>query len=149
MFTYVVVTRTIYFGNVDVNKAFKEDLEVDHVAMGTILELAKPLQPKVENLSAIQVVWNRFYINPKTLNFVKNLKAVGKDVEIFNKEIPLKFCLIAEGLAYVYPCFSPTMEWDTAAVYPICNASGVSIETIKALVYDKGSLLNRYFLIGK
>jgi hypothetical protein len=56
VFTYVVVTRTIYFGNVDVNKAFKEDLEVDHVAMGTILELAKPLQPKVENLSAIQVV---------------------------------------------------------------------------------------------
>ena len=41
------------------------------------------------------------------------------------------------------------MEWDTAAVYPICNASGVSIETIKALVYDKGSLLNRYFLVGK
>jgi hypothetical protein len=41
------------------------------------------------------------------------------------------------------------MELDTAAGYAVCNALGISIETIKVLVYDKGSLLNRYFLIGE
>jgi 3'(2'), 5'-bisphosphate nucleotidase len=109
------------------NKAFKVDLEVHHEAMGTILELAKPLQPKDENLSAIQVVGSCSHINPKTLNFVENLKAVGKDVEIFTKESLLKFCLIAEGLAYAYLRLSPTMKWDTAAGYSVCNVLGISI----------------------
>jgi 3'(2'),5'-bisphosphate nucleotidase len=36
----------------------------------------------------------------------------------------LKFCLIAEGGADVYPRFGPTMEWDTAAGHAVLRASG-------------------------
>ncbi|MHB0951775.1 MAG: 3'(2'),5'-bisphosphate nucleotidase CysQ [Allorhizobium sp.] len=36
----------------------------------------------------------------------------------------LKFCLIAEGLADVYPRFGRTMEWDTAAGDAILRAAG-------------------------
>jgi 3'(2'),5'-bisphosphate nucleotidase len=36
----------------------------------------------------------------------------------------LKFCLIAEGLADVYPRFGPTMEWDTAAGDAVLRAAG-------------------------
>lgn len=36
----------------------------------------------------------------------------------------LKFCLIAEGLADVYPRFAPTMEWDTAAADAVLRAAG-------------------------
>jgi 3'(2'),5'-bisphosphate nucleotidase len=36
----------------------------------------------------------------------------------------LKFCLVAEGLADVYPRFGPTMEWDTAAGDAILRAAG-------------------------
>ncbi len=36
----------------------------------------------------------------------------------------LKFCLIAEGLADVYPQFAPTMEWDTAAADAVLRAAG-------------------------
>jgi 3'(2'), 5'-bisphosphate nucleotidase len=36
----------------------------------------------------------------------------------------LKFCLLAEGLADVYPRFGPTMEWDTAAGHAVLNAAG-------------------------
>ncbi len=32
----------------------------------------------------------------------------------------LKFCLLAEGLADLYPRFSRTMEWDNGAVTPFC-----------------------------
>jgi 3'(2'), 5'-bisphosphate nucleotidase len=36
----------------------------------------------------------------------------------------LKFCLLAEGLADIYPRFSRTMEWDTAAGDAILRAAG-------------------------
>ncbi len=36
----------------------------------------------------------------------------------------LKFCLIAEGLADVYPRLGRTMEWDTAAAQAVLEAAG-------------------------
>ena len=36
----------------------------------------------------------------------------------------LKFCLVAEGVADVYPRFGPTMEWDTAAGDAVLRAAG-------------------------
>lgn len=36
----------------------------------------------------------------------------------------LKFCLLAEGRADVYPRFGPTMEWDTAAGHAVLHAAG-------------------------
>lgn len=36
----------------------------------------------------------------------------------------LKFCLLAEGKADIYPRFVPTMEWDTAAADCILEAAG-------------------------
>ncbi|MGE0847859.1 MAG: 3'(2'),5'-bisphosphate nucleotidase CysQ [Flavobacteriaceae bacterium] len=36
----------------------------------------------------------------------------------------LKFCLLAEGTADLYPRFGPTMEWDTAAGHAVLNAAG-------------------------
>ncbi len=39
----------------------------------------------------------------------------------------LKFCLLAEGLADVYPRFGPTMEWDTAAGDAVLRAAGGTV----------------------
>jgi 3'(2'), 5'-bisphosphate nucleotidase len=39
----------------------------------------------------------------------------------------LKFCLVAEGTADVYPRFGPTMEWDTAAGDAVLRASGGTV----------------------
>jgi 3'(2'), 5'-bisphosphate nucleotidase len=39
----------------------------------------------------------------------------------------LKFGLIARGDADLYPRFSPTMEWDTAAGHAVLNAAGGSL----------------------
>jgi 3'(2'), 5'-bisphosphate nucleotidase len=36
----------------------------------------------------------------------------------------LKFCLVAEGVADVYPRYGPTSEWDTAAGQAILEAAG-------------------------
>jgi 3'(2'), 5'-bisphosphate nucleotidase len=51
----------------------------------------------------------------------------------------LKFCLIAEGVADVYPRLGRTMEWDTAAGDAILRAAGGSVRTLDGvpLVYGK------------
>ena len=71
------------------------------------------------------------------------------DLEIWLKRLPvaertnigssLKFCLIAEGKAHVYPRFGPTMEWDTAAGHALVNAAGGIVTCVdgSALAYGK------------
>lgn len=149
---YVPAVKTIYFANVDNNKAFKADLESHDVNVETILKQSKPLQPKNNNSDRVEVVGSRSHMNQDTLDFVESLKADGKEVEIVSKGSSLKFCLVAEGNADVYPRYAPTMEWDTAAGQAICNAVGLQViskETNKPLAYNKENLLNSYFLVSK
>ena len=51
----------------------------------------------------------------------------------------LKFCVLAEGQADVYPRFGQTMEWDTAAGDAVLRAAGGAVldETGRALRYGK------------
>ena len=60
----------------------------------------------------------------------------------------LKFCLVAEGIADVYPRSGPTMEWDTAAAHCILDQAGGSVTAAdgERLRYNKPSLLNPGFL---
>ena len=91
-------------------------------------------------------------MSKETLDFVDELKTLGKTVEIVSKGSSLKFCLVAEGNADIYPRFAPTMEWDTAAGQAICNAVGVDViskETNKPLLYNKKDLLNPWFIVSK
>lgn len=50
----------------------------------------------------------------------------------------LKFCLVAEGLADVYPRFGPTMEWDTAAGDAVLRAAGGMVTTDDGQPYPYG-----------
>jgi 3'(2'), 5'-bisphosphate nucleotidase len=42
----------------------------------------------------------------------------------------LKFCLVAEGRADLYPRFVPTMEWDTAAAQCVVENAGGRVLTL-------------------
>ena len=59
----------------------------------------------------------------------------------------LKLCLLAEGLADVYPRFGRTMEWDTAAGDAILRAAGGAVRTISGamLAYAKPGFENPDF----
>lgn len=74
-----------------------------------------------------------------------------KGIQI-QKKIPagssLKFCLVAEGKADLYPRLGPTMEWDTAAGDAVFRYSGRDSVRGSALQYNKKSLLNDEFIIG-
>ena len=60
----------------------------------------------------------------------------------------LKFCLIAEGAADVYPRSGPTMEWDTAAAQCILEEAGGSVTDLAGnrIRYNKPSLRNPGFV---
>lgn len=60
----------------------------------------------------------------------------------------LKFCLIAQGEADVYPRFGRTMEWDTAAGHAILAAAGGRVETLDgaSLTYGKAGFVNPPFV---
>ena len=148
---YVPATKTIYFADVTNKLAYKTDLDSHNSSMEDVLNNAIILNAKGES-DRIQVVGSRSHMSQETLDFVEELKTKGKDVEIVSKGSSLKFCLVAEGNADVYPRFAPTMEWDTAAGQAICNAVGVEViskHTNKPLLYNKENLLNPWFLVSK
>jgi 3'(2'), 5'-bisphosphate nucleotidase len=60
----------------------------------------------------------------------------------------LKFCLVAEGKADIYPRLSPTSEWDTAAGHAVLLAAGGLVDGPDgtALRYGKQAFLNRAFV---
>ena len=60
----------------------------------------------------------------------------------------LKFCLVAEGAADIYPRLGPTMEWDTAAAQCILEVAGGRVTDLDGnpMLYNKSSLLNPGFI---
>ena len=64
----------------------------------------------------------------------------------------IKFCLIAEGKADIYPRFKPTSEWDIAAGHCILNEAGGSVKDLDGneIKYNKKeSLINPDFIASR
>ena len=72
--------------------------------------------------------------------------------EIVQAGSSLKFCLIAEGAADIYPRFGPTSEWDIAAGHIIVNEAGGRVNTFENIEINynkKEDLLNpQFYAIG-
>ena len=96
------------------------------------------------------VVASRSHLTPEVEAFVEKLRSEGKQVEFLSAGSSLKLCLVAEGSATVYPRFGPTMEWDTGAAHAVVLEAGKKVldhATGEALRYNKGSLLNPWFIV--
>ena len=75
---------------------------------------------------------------------------MNTDQGIVSKGSSLKFCIVAEGKATLYPRYEPTMEWDTAAGHAIGNAVGLKVnqaDTNDELQYDKENIVNHIFIV--
>lgn len=102
------------------------------------------------DLKKVNVVGSRSHMSEETLQFVEGLKKEGKEVDFVSSGSSLKFCLVAEGKADVYPRFAPTMEWDTAAGHAVVALAGGKVlnwETKQPLQYNKENLLNPFFIV--
>ncbi len=62
----------------------------------------------------------------------------------------LKFCMVAEGKAQLYPRLGPTMMWDTAAGQCIADSAGAKVTQLdgRPLQYHREALLNPYFEVS-
>lgn len=107
------------------------------------------IQTRLFNLKRPIIAGSRSHSNEKMQNFMKNLEnATSTKPELISMGSSLKICLVAEGLADVYPRLGSTSEWDTAAAHCILLEAGGDIvdEAGFSLIYNsKSSLLNPSF----
>lgn len=96
--------------------------------------------------SGLRVVASRSHMNDETRSFIGALQ----NPELVSKGSSLKFMLVAEGKADVYPRYAPTMEWDTAAAHAVVKETGAKVLQFgkeEELQYNKENLLNPFFLV--
>jgi len=81
------------------------------------------------------IVASRSHRTPETDSFIRRFEAA----EIVSVGSSLKFCLVAGGVADLYPRFGRTMEWDTAAGDAVLRAAGGTTTTLdgRPLEYGK------------
>lgn len=101
---------------------------------------------KVGWLPRLRIVASRSHGHAAVEQLSRTLD-VEKDISVGSS---LKFCLLARGDAQLYPRFTPTCEWDTAAGQAVLEAAGGAVVTLdgEAMRYGKGELqfLNPYFV---
>ena len=93
----------------------------------------------------LRVVGSRSHASKETAAYLEKvaehvMTAVGSS---------LKFCLLAEGKAELYPRFGPTSEWDTAAGQAVLEAAGGQVTRLDGhkLRYNcRESVLNGDFI---
>ena len=160
-------------GEFTVNIALIEDnnpiLGVVYVPAKSLLYLAEKnkgsfktnTKDKLKNFEGIQkilvssqtkrarVIGSRSHSNATFDNWVKEK---FPNAEIVQAGSSLKFCLIAEGEADIYPRFGPTSEWDIAAGHMIVDEAGGKIRTFQddSIKYNtKENIINpEFYAIG-
>ncbi len=107
-----------------------------------------PLQVNNHPEKKLLVVASKSHLSEETQEFINNLKT--ETIEQVSKGSSLKLCMVAEGIADIYPRLAPTMEWDTAAADAVVRESGkmtYQFENNETMVYNKVNLLNPWFIV--
>ncbi len=146
---YVPVTGELYAGLVG-EGAFKAHFSSGEgqVSWEDLKGSGQKLPIKYER--AFTAVGSRSHMSPETEAYFAEMEKEHGKIDIISKGSSLKLCMVAEGLADVYPRFAPTMEWDTAAGHAIANAAGFKVMVHTGehpLKYNKPDLLNPWFIV--
>lgn len=101
------------------------------------------------NTSKLRIAGSRSHACARTQAFFQQVAMKLSEPSIISMGSSLKMCLVAEGVADIYPRLGPTSEWDTAAAHCVLNEAGGTIIDCAGhvLAYNtKESLLNPSFL---
>lgn len=110
-------------------------------------------QLKIRRLAedgVLKIVGSRSHQTPELLAYVEQQKTKFANVEFVAAGSSLKFCLLAEGKADVYPRLGPTMEWDTCAGQIVATEAGAEVlrfDNNEPLLYNRENLLNPFFIV--
>lgn len=132
---YAPTQDTLYTGNIETGAQVSRNSEAP-IAIST--------NPPAKN-EGLNVVGSRSHPSPDLEDYLKNLNVE----EMTPAGSAIKFCLVAEGKAHLYPRFNPTMEWDTAAGQAIVEAAGGTMHGLdgKEFPYNKENLRNAGFIV--
>ena len=100
---------------------------------------------KADHEGGLTVVMSRSHPSPELADYLKDI-TVSEALPVGSS---LKFCVVAEGRADLYPRLGPTMEWDTAAGQAVVEAAGGTVRQVNGstLHYNKENLLNPFFIV--
>jgi 3'(2'), 5'-bisphosphate nucleotidase len=104
--------------------------------------MAIETRPRSEQMIAVA---SKSHLNQATVDYLQEAAGTCDYVAVGSS---LKFCIIAEGKADIYPRASPTSEWDTAAGHAVLLAAGGLIDGPDGspLAYGKAAFVNRGFV---
>jgi 3'(2'), 5'-bisphosphate nucleotidase len=95
------------------------------------------LATRAPRAAGLDVVASKSHMNEATQRYLAQVAII----ELRQVGSSLKFCLVAEAKADLYPRLGPTMEWDTAAGDAILRAAGGQVLCASggALAYGKAA----------
>ncbi len=126
----------------------KQSKNPDYENYNTLIAMADRL-PCISRQGSFLVLGSRSHMDAETEAFINELKISHPNLSFVSRGSSLKFCMLAEGGADVYPRFAPTMEWDTAAGHAVALFAGCTMNQVEnglPVIYNKPSLLNPYFI---
>ena len=99
-------------------------------------------RPRGEQITAVA---SKSHLNQATVDYLEAAVGTCGYISVGSS---LKFCIVAEGQADIYPRASPTSEWDTAAGHAVLLAAGGVVDGPDGgpLHYGKRAFLNRAFV---
>ena len=109
---------------------------------------AQSIHVNTQSAKPVRVVGSRSHRGASLDAYLENLG----DSSMIPMGSSLKFCVVAEGGADLYPRLGPTSEWDTAAAQAVVEQAGGRVVTLdgKPMEYNaKPDILNpSFFVIG-
>ena len=132
---YVIAKDILYYGEKD-----NFSVRIENYTENAETFLLPDKQTEI-----LTFVTSRSHLNNKTKEFMYQYDKPFKTKSIGSS---IKFCLVAEGSANIYPRFGPCMEWDSAAAHAILLGVGKNIyqENGEELKYNKKDLTNPNFI---
>jgi 3'(2'), 5'-bisphosphate nucleotidase len=129
----------VYTGDVVAGHAQRHDRDGVRELSARKLDSARPLI----------VVASRSHGGERLERFIDTLRERFASVDRTPVGSSLKFCILAEGRADIYPRLGPTSEWDIAAAHAVLEASGGAVwrfDRAPLRYNSKESLLNPDFV---
>jgi 3'(2'), 5'-bisphosphate nucleotidase len=145
---YVPVLKLLYVGDVEIGSYLINSIDT-YSNIDNLIKIGQKL-PKATKPNLFTIVGSRSHMNKETEDFMAVFKEKYGYVDIISKGSSLKLCMVAEGLANIYPRFAPTMEWDTAAGHAIALGANCTVtqqDQKTPLTYNKENLLNPWFIV--
>ena len=142
---YAPVSGQLFYGGTALGYAAVKEGETTR----RLITLPKRNLQALHQSKNTNIISSRFHQNQETTDFIQEFD----EPCVVTMGSSLKFMLLAQGDADVYPRFAPCMEWDTAASDAILRAVNRGIYQVNAmnkitvpLEYNKDYLLNPSFI---